>query len=56
MNYTTLPDFIKNAENIISNTITNDEHLMTASEITRKNQRLYSILDYTKTITIMPIK
>ena len=35
-------------------TITNDEHLMTASEITRKNQRLYSILDYAKTITIMP--
>ena len=35
-------------------TITNDEHLMTASEITRKNRRLYFILDYAKTITIMP--
>lgn len=32
MNYTTLSNFINNAENIISNTITNEEHTLIETE------------------------
>ena len=32
MNYTTLANFINNAENIISNTITNEEHTLIKTE------------------------
>ena len=32
MNYTTLSNFINNAENIISNTITNEEHTLIKTE------------------------
>ena len=32
MNYTTLANFINNAENIISNTITNEEHTLIETE------------------------